>query len=192
MPQARRKRYLGILVIAVLEIANASYLASFDARGAFHRFNVVLHILLGLPLAAAILFRSLPALFQAARRSGPIQATVLRLLAAVAAAFVGSGLVLVVTGSSGPYAPILKLHVTAALTGGALLLLLVWVWSRRPGADHKSRAVFFWNAIVLATALLIPLSIRACRDRPHSQVTTSSSPPAERAAALATGEGRDL
>ncbi len=170
-----------ILVIAVLEILNASYLAAFDTASIFYHANVLLHVVLGLPLALAILFRSIPALLKGASRSGGIQAALLRALALLAGLFVLSGLVLCVTGTARPYLPILRLHVVSAIAGGALLLAIAWLWSRRAGADRKSRAVFRWNAGVLGAALLFPIAIHAWRtiDPPHVvRIVNPPSPPA--------------
>ena len=73
-----------ILAIAVLAIANSAYLASVNTPSIFYHANVVLHVVLGLPLAAAILLMSGPALLKSARRSGGVQGLLLRTLAATA------------------------------------------------------------------------------------------------------------
>ena len=113
--RARSRAVRWILAIAILEIANASYLASVDSATIFYHVNVVLHVALGIPLAGAILLMSLPALVKGARRSGGPQGLLLGGLAVVAAAFVGSGLLLAYTGTSRPYQALLKMHVASAI-----------------------------------------------------------------------------
>ncbi len=177
---ARLRRIHLILAVAILEIANASYLAAFDTPSIVYYANVVAHVALGLPLAAAILLRSLPALLVGARRSGGFQALLLRLLAADAAVFVGTGLVLSYTGTARPYFALLRVHVTTAVAGGALLLAMVWIWSHRPGAGVKDRVVFRWNAAVLGLALAVPLAshARLALDPPHvSRIANPAAPP---------------
>ncbi|MFQ5700622.1 MAG: tetratricopeptide repeat protein [Acidobacteriota bacterium] len=161
--KVRSRAVRWILGIAVFEIFNASYLAAFDTASIFYHANVVLHVVMGVPLALAILTRSLPALFKSARRCGGPQGLLLRILAVVAAVFVLSGAALAYTGTSRPYLGLLRLHIVAALTGGAMVLILVWAWSRRPSADGKARAVFRWNLAVLGTALAFPLLVHAVR-----------------------------
>ncbi|HET9480390.1 MAG TPA: multiheme c-type cytochrome, partial [Candidatus Polarisedimenticolia bacterium] len=169
-----------IIGIAVAEIGNAAYLAAFDTASIFYHVNVVLHVVLGLPLAAAILFRSVPALLKGASRSSGPQALLLRLLAVTALVFVGSGLTLAWTGAARPFYALLRLHVLSSIVGGALLVLLVWAWSRRPGADVKARAVFRWNTAVLCSALALPLAMHAWRaiNPPHvSRIVNPALPP---------------
>lgn len=169
-----------ILVIAVLEILNASYLAAFDTASIPYHVNVVLHVVLGVPLGLAILLMSLPALLASARRSGGPQGLLLRVLALTAGVFVFSGFILTWTGTARPYYALLRLHVTSAITGGALLLAFVWAWARRPGADRKSRSVFAWNFAVLGAALAFPLAVHAWRavDPPHAvRIVNPPDPP---------------
>jgi Flp pilus assembly protein TadD len=169
-----------LLAIAVLAIANSAYLASFNTPSIFYHANVVLHVVLGLPLAAAILLMSVPALLKSARRSGGVQGLLLRVLAATALTFVISGLILAWTGTARPYQALLRLHITTALLGGALLLVLVWAWSRRPGAGVKDRRVLRWNLGVLGVAALIPLAAHGWRAAfpPHvSRIVNPLSPP---------------
>ena len=170
-----------ILVIAVLEILNASYLAAFNTASIFYHVNVLLHVVLGLPLAAAILYKSIPALWKSARRSDGLQAGLLRALAVLATLFVMSGLILCVTGTARAWLPLLRLHVASAIGGGALLLAIAWLWSRRAGADGKARAIFRWNAGVLGVALLFPLAMHAWRvlNPPHVvRIVNPHTPPA--------------
>ena len=178
--RSRSSRVRWFLGLAVLEILNSAYLAAYDTASIFYHVNVILHVVLGVPLAGAIVFMSVPALMAGARRSSGPQAALLRLLAFVAAIFVGSGLVLAWTGTARPYYGLLRLHVFSAIAGGALLLALAWVWSHRPSADRKSRMVFRWNAAVLGVALAWPLAVHAWRAwRPPHVVTivNPGSPP---------------
>ena len=175
-----RPRRRWILGIAVLAILNGSYLAAFDTASIFYHVNVLLHVVLGIPLAVAILFWSLPALFQAARRAGGVQGGLFRVLGVLALVFVGSGLVLTYTGTARPYRAILQLHVWTAIAGGSVLLLIVWLWSRRPGADRKARSVFFWNFVVLGAALALPVATRLVKvwSPPHViRIVNPESPP---------------
>ena len=169
-----------ILAIAVAEILNSSYLAAFDTPSIFYHVNVLLHVVLGVPLAFAILAMSVPALLKGARRSGGPQGLLLRTLAVVALVFVGSGLILAWTGTARPYYALLRLHVVSAVAGSAMLLALVWAWSRRPGADAKGRAVFRWNFGVLGAALALPLVMHGYRALypPHvSRIVNPARPP---------------
>ena len=182
MPSRQRHTLLvrWILAIAVLEILNAAYLAAFDTASIFYHVNVLLHVVLGVPLALAIIFMSIPALGRAARRVGGPQGLLLRALAATAALFVGSGLVLSYTGASRRYYAILQLHVITALVGGALFLVLLWAWSRSKGADGRARLVWRWNLAVLGIALAVPLAVRGWRaiSPEHvARIENPSSPP---------------
>jgi len=178
-----------ILALAVAEILNGSYLAAFDTASIFYHVNVLLHVVLGVPLAFALLFMSVPALLKGARRSGGPQGLLLRTLAVVALVFVGSGLILSYTGTARPYYALLKLHIVSAIAGSALLLALVWAWSRRPGADAKSRAVFRWNFGVLAAALALPLVMYGYRAIYPPHVTRIVNPPLPPLTAMDEGGG---
>ncbi|HKY32616.1 MAG TPA: tetratricopeptide repeat protein [Candidatus Polarisedimenticolia bacterium] len=178
-----------ILVIAVLEIINASYLAAFNSATIVYHVNVVLHVVLGVPLAAAILLRSVPALLKGARRSGGPQGLLLRVLAATAIVFVGSGLILTYTGTARPYYALLRLHVASAVLGGLLLLALVWAWARRPAAGPKDASVLRWNMAVLVGAALFPLAAHGYRAAFPSHVSTIVNPPSPPLSAAQEGGG---
>ncbi len=178
-----------LLAIAVAEILNGSYLAAFDTPSIFYHANVLLHVVLGVPLALALLLMSVPALLKGARRSGGPQGLLLRILAVVALVFVGSGLILSWTGTARPYYALLRLHVASAIAGGIMLLALVWAWSRRPGADAKSRAVFRWNFGVLGAALALPLLMHGYRAVYPPHVSTIVNPPLPPLTAMDEGGG---
>ncbi len=177
-------------MIAAIEIVNASYLASFDTAGIFYHVNVLLHVILGVPLAIAILFLSVPALLRSAARSGGPQGFLLRALAVVAAVFTLSGLALAWTGTARPWYALRQIHVTTAVVGGGLLLLLVWAWSRRPAADARAGRIFRWNLGVLALALMVPLSVHAWRGIFPEHVATITNPPLPPMSAWEEGGGR--
>jgi Flp pilus assembly protein TadD len=182
-----------IIAIAVLEIINASYLAAFDTPSIFYHVNVILHVVLGLPLAGAIVLRSIPALLKGASRSGGAQAMLLRTLALIATAFVVSGLVLAYVGTSRPYYWMLRLHVASAIAGGALLLMLVWAWAvtqSKAGSDGgRARLAFRWNLAVLGIALAFPLAVHAWQTAYPAHVSHIVNPPSPPISPMQEGGG---
>ncbi|MGH9868794.1 MAG: tetratricopeptide repeat protein [Candidatus Polarisedimenticolia bacterium] len=164
----------------MIAIVNSAYLAAFNTPSIFYHANVVLHVVLGLPLAAAILLMSVPALLKSARKSGGVQGLLLRSLAATALVFVGSGLILTWTGTARPWMPLLRLHIATAILGALLLLTLIWAWARRPGAVDKDRRVLRWNLGVMGMAAALPLMALGWRTAlpPHvSRILNPTSPP---------------
>ena len=178
MPSRQRHSPLvrWILAIAVLEIFNAAYLAAFDTASIFYHANVLLHVVLGIPLALAILFMSIPALFRAAKRVGGPQGLLLRALAVTALVFVLSGLILTWTGAARRFYPILQLHVASAVVGGTLILVLLWAWSSSKVVGDRARLVWKWNLAVLGIALAIPLAVRGWRSFAPEHVARIQNP----------------
>src|SRR5262245_11206483 len=113
----------------------------------------------------------------------------LRLLAGFAVVFSISGVALAKTGTARPYYFLLRIHIVSAVVGGALLLAIIWAWSRRPQADHRARGVFKWNAAILPTALAVPLLMHAWRTISPPYVHTIHNPTSPPLSAAVEGGG---
>jgi Flp pilus assembly protein TadD len=118
----------------LLLLLNSAYLAAFADASLFYFSNVLLHVVLGIAVTAAAFARR--------ERIRPI----VRIpLAAVAAL----GLVLVVSGTTRPYQPLLYAHIVSAVVASAALLAWITVRSLRRSAMVRPATRFVLLASVV-------------------------------------------
>jgi tetratricopeptide (TPR) repeat protein len=103
--------FCGVAVFA----ANTAYLAAFAHASAIYFANVVLHMALGLVLAAVFGTRL--------TRHWSALPTVLRVFALLTAMGALTGVAIMVVGAYGPYRWLLTVHITLSLAGGVPLVL---------------------------------------------------------------------
>ena len=168
------ERRESLLAVALLFLGvNSLYLAALASASLFYFANVALHVTLGLAVAAA--------LGRLARRSWPTLGRVARSAAAAFGLGAALGVVLLFTGATRPFRPILYAHI--ALVGlGALLALVAGLRGARPAAGVV-------RASAVAAALLALVA-------PAARVTADLFPPRhpivnpELAPATMDGEGQ--
>jgi tetratricopeptide (TPR) repeat protein len=159
---------LGFLVLVV----NSAYLAARADASVFYFGNIILHMVLGLALAAA-----------AAVRWGRQWRLWPRLLLAgglLLAAAAVSGLALMVLGATRPHAWILRTHIATAAGGAALVLLWMAVAAaRRPAwRDRRGEATVVATAVaaVLVSGVLLAREKRQYPER--YRIVNPAEPPA--------------
>jgi tetratricopeptide (TPR) repeat protein len=138
-----------ILPMAILLGLNSAYLALRNDPNPFYFGNVALHLGLGLVLMASLG----PAVRRAFRTFQPPEKLAALLLGAAA----GLGLVLMVTGTTRPYRPLLWVHIALAAAGALLLVaraaagaLAAWL---PKGALVRELAILALAAAALTPAL---------------------------------------
>lgn len=129
----------------IVLLLNAAYLWAFADPTLWYYLQVALHPILGVMLAAPVLW----ALLKGQRGHGPIGWTGL----AVSAVGVATGLVILFTGATTPYRKVVDAHVLAASIGAGLLLGSAWRFSGA-WAHSRSRALLraAVGLVVLAAA----------------------------------------
>jgi tetratricopeptide (TPR) repeat protein len=140
----------------LFEVANAAYLAAFDAATIPYHVQVVAHVAVGLVIVLILLWRGVPALSKGWR--GAVSGAgrgLLLLLAATASASIASALYLAVKGTATPYRPVLQVHIAASVL--ALAAAVGWMFAC--GDRTRGRRA----AVLLGIALAFPLGVRGYR-----------------------------
>jgi tetratricopeptide (TPR) repeat protein len=176
-----------LLRLALLfEVANAAYLAAFDAATIFYHVQVVAHVATGLLLVIALVLRGrreFAGRWKAAGAANRAARASLVLIAASGTLSIGTALVLTVSGTSAPYRPLLLLHIGSSV----LALVGVAAWSASRG--HGARARRTW--ILLGLALAFPLGVRGYRLVVPPHVATIENPPLPPLSAHEEGGGEE-
>ncbi|MFL6261509.1 MAG: tetratricopeptide repeat protein [Thermoanaerobaculia bacterium] len=140
-PRSSLAKWTAALFVVLL--VNTAYITAFASPTVFYMTNVLVHLVLGLALAAAfgVLLARRPDL-----RQGILPAAVLLGIALVA------GLWLAVAGNVLAHRPVLWAHIAAA--GLGVIALGVWLWRRSAAGGGWPR---FRQAFVAAAVLLVVL-----------------------------------
>jgi hypothetical protein len=151
----------GFLVL----LANSAYLAGRADPSAFYFANVVLHVVLGMAVAAGALarvggWRHWPGLLRAA---APLLGVALVL-----------GVVLTVTGTTRPYRVLLYTHIATATAGS--LVVLAWMARAALAQGGARTALVALAAVVVLGAAAFPMARR--EPAPRSRIVNPAGPPA--------------
>ncbi len=156
-----------ILAGALLALAlNSVYLAARAEASLFYFANLGAHLLLGIAVAVAT--------FRLVRRRWPGLGFLWRGAAALFAAGSGLGLVLLATGATRPFRPILHAHI--ALFAAASLVALVALARGRPAASPRTLRLALPAAAVLALATPLARAV-AERHPPRDAISNPPLPP---------------
>ena len=156
----------------LFELFNAAYLAAFDSATIFYHAQVVAHVVVGLLLAAGVVWRGGGSVLRRWRsHSGTGGRTMLAVAAVSGVVTVITALVLAVTGTSTPYRVLLTTHIVSAVA--ALAAACGWSWVRH-GRRRALRA-----SVLLLLALALPIGVRGYRflAPPHASVIENSGIP---------------
>jgi tetratricopeptide (TPR) repeat protein len=148
---ARLRRWISILLVVL--VGNAAYLWGFSDATFFYFLQVTLHPILGLALAAAVIWAVLTGRFRPASSS------------AAGFGLMGLGLALGVAilalGATTRYRPIVDAHVLVSTIGAALAAISWW---RAPGETPRFRAAIRGAIVVLAAAAGAAVAVRSGHD----------------------------
>ena len=130
-------------------LLNSAYLTAFADPSLWYFTNVVLHPLLGLTLAVALARRT-PRIFLRwpSLKEAPDFAFAMGVCSLGAGALLGA--LVLATGATRPYRPLLYAHVTTSALGAALLAAHLW----REASRHPARRVAAAIRVSLAAAFL--------------------------------------
>jgi Flp pilus assembly protein TadD len=160
------------LVLAFfLLVLNSSYLVTHDEPTLFYFAQLVGHLALGL-LFAAILGRRIAAEWRVAGGAFKVAAPLLQAGAAL-------GVVLMVTGATRPYRPILYAHILLATLGAIAFLVHLLGRARRGAAAGATRGLAWGSgaALALIAAAAAVVFIQHRRAPVRSPIANPASPP---------------
>ena len=142
---------LGILLL------NTAYLAAFASPTVFYFANVVLHMVLGVAVAAFFAVEVVRRRFQPPRAHRTAVRALIVLSAIVLAAGTGFGILIMFVGAAGRWRWLLPVHIGLMLAGGAPLLALAAATRLRSGSPRERRLVALGCAATIILAIAAPL-----------------------------------
>ena len=142
---------LGILLL------NTAYLAAFASPTVFYFANVVVHMVLGVAVAAFFAVEVVRRRFQPPRAHRTAVRALIVLSAIVLAAGTGFGILIMFVGAAGRWRWLLPVHIGLMLAGGAPLLALAAATRLRSGSPRERRLVALGCAATIILAIAAPL-----------------------------------
>jgi tetratricopeptide (TPR) repeat protein len=140
-----------------LLLLNTAYLAAFASPTVFYFANVVLHMGLGVALAAFFAVQVVRRRFQPPRAHGSVVRAVIVLSAILLAAGTGFGIMIMFAGAAGRWRWLLPVHIGLMLAGGAPLLAIVAATRLRTGSPRERGLVAVGSAAAIILAIAAPL-----------------------------------
>ena len=124
--------------LAIL-LLNTAYLAAFASPTVFYFANVVLHMVLGVALAAFFAVQVVRRRLQPSQAHRTAVRALIVLSAIVLAAGTGFGILIMVAGAAGRWRWLLPVHIGLMLAGGAPLLAIAAATRLRTGGPRERR-----------------------------------------------------
>ena len=159
------QKWIAILFLAL--VVNTGYIAAFASATIFYMSNVLLHLVLGVVLAGAVVW--------ALKRNLIPRTTISLGFFALALVF---GLVLTYKGNTHANALLLKAHIISACLG--LAALIPWIWKKAAiegGGWVEFRKGFQIAVIVLVGFPLLMMGYRRAVPNPHDRITNPPHAP---------------